>query len=759
MISLPDSLWMTAYMIKLRTLVLSTCITLVACDREQTSPKATTPSIPQGAPKVTEPATPAIPPLAKRDLDNRISAPAWLRERMPADALAYVRIPSLWGLVSAPKGSVLAGGLNSKANVDAVVGARAALGKNIGNDGMKLNPVARILLQHLVSPIEAVVLKPADGQLMAANVLATARLDLKTLEEVNALFESAGEKRDDLSLARPITKEQPGVLQVGKLPLLMRFDAKNQRMFLLGGMAPDATLLDKAAAMPKQEPLMWKQEQQIDASGQGLLAWVNAEQLMPMLSGMMPPEQMSQLKMAGFDKFKRVAIGTGVAGGKGRLSLLLDAPGLSLVSMLMAGDADVPDDAANDLSLKASGSPRTVAVLRLPNRTSVNMAITTVKMSMKSGELASFDEAHAALTQYLGFEPTELLDVFGQELVIFSDELSEYMALAVRDDAKFDALLEKIKANGTKIEARKKAGVTITHAAVPPTWSKAILEETRKQPKNNDLPPQLLGMLERVHSHYYWTREGRYLVFSAVPQDLMDRARYPRHVAIGEWLKETQKQPGEPAVVQLSTRFEDVPRKFYYVYLQGLAFIAEMVGSDFDLFSMPTAQELQLPDEGAYGLRITAGESQYLVEMTYENNPVEFLANQSMSTLAVVGILAAVAVPAYQDYLVRAAITEGLAEAEPVRGWVAEMYARNQRFPNAQEINDHVPNMLQSYSERVSSIMVSPDEGSIVVALQGHSKIDDNSVILEPTVGALGNLEWQCKADVFLQKYLPASCR
>lgn len=193
-------------MLKLRTIALSACITLVACSDEQTPPPAAPTNM--AAPQVTETAPAAITPLAERALDSRISAPAWLRERIPADALAYVRVPSLWGLMSGPKGSVLNRGLNSKANVDAVVAARAALGKNIGSE----DPVVRLLLQHLVSPIEAVMFKPAVNQIQAANVLVTARLDLKTIEEVNALFKNEAEQKGMLSLGRPITKEQPGTL-------------------------------------------------------------------------------------------------------------------------------------------------------------------------------------------------------------------------------------------------------------------------------------------------------------------------------------------------------------------------------------------------------------------------------------------------------------------------------------------------------------------------------------------------------------------
>ncbi len=731
-------------MLKLRTIALSACITLVACSDEQTPPPAAPTNM--AAPQVTETAPAAITPLAERALDSRISAPAWLRERIPADALAYVRVPSLWGLMSGPKGSVLNKGLNSKANVDAVVAARAALGKNISSE----DPVVRLLLQHLVSPIEAVMFKPAVNQIQAANVLVTARLDLKTIEEVNALFKNEAEQKGMLSLGRPITKEQPGTLLAGEFTLLMRFDAENQRLFIVGGIIPDAALLDKATTLPKQAPLMQKEEQKIDASGQGLFTWVNTEQIIPL----MPSRPMAQMKMYGLDKIGRLAVGMGIADGKGRLSLLLNAPGLSLASMGMGNNQDATPQPANDLSIKASGSPSTVAVLRMPDRGSVEMALNLMKISMSGKMLEDFDKGYAEFSQNLGFEPTEIFDVFGQELVLFSDDLSEYMALAVRDEAKLDALLKKIEANGAKVEERNKSGVTITHAALPTTWNKALLESGKMIGKDN---PQLLEMLGRVHDHYYWVREGRYLVFSAVPQDLMDRARHPEHMAIGEWLKETQKQPGEHSLLQVSTRFEDIPRKFYYTYLQLLSLVSEMSGSNFDPFNMPTAQELQLPDDGAYGLRITAGDSLYLMEITYENNPVEFLTNQSMSAVAVTGILAAIAIPAYHDYTGRAQVAESMSAASQARIWVAEQYSVNKRYPNAEEISQ-VISSLQSQSKHVTEIKVEADNGVIVLKLRGQSELDSRHLSLVPEVDSSDSIKWHCTSD-FPEKYLPASCR
>ena len=125
-----------------------------------------------------------------------------------------------------------------------------------------------------------------------------------------------------------------------------------------------------------------------------------------------------------------------------------------------------------------------------------------------------------------------------------------------------------------------------------------------------------------------------------------------------------------------------------------------------------------------------------------------------MITVAIVGILAAVALPAYQDYTIRAQASEGLILAEGMKTAVAEFHANKGTLPTslAEAGTGSQP------GKYVSGTTIAA--GGVITATFGtgaNTKLNGSTVVLTPTESAAGNLTWACTSTAS-QKFVPTSC-
>ena len=145
-----------------------------------------------------------------------------------------------------------------------------------------------------------------------------------------------------------------------------------------------------------------------------------------------------------------------------------------------------------------------------------------------------------------------------------------------------------------------------------------------------------------------------------------------------------------------------------------------------------------------------------------------------MIVIAIVGILAVVALPAYQDYTARAQVSEAIVLAEGQKAAVAEYYATNGVFPTSNE-EAGVAAATNITGKYVSQVAVGA-KGVITATMKDsgvNSDIKGGTVSLEPGVATVttggsgsassnGAFTWKCGpsgAKPLDKKFLPATCR
>lgn len=125
-----------------------------------------------------------------------------------------------------------------------------------------------------------------------------------------------------------------------------------------------------------------------------------------------------------------------------------------------------------------------------------------------------------------------------------------------------------------------------------------------------------------------------------------------------------------------------------------------------------------------------------------------------MIVVAIVGILAAVAIPAYQDYTIRARVTEGLNLAASAKLAVSETTITNNALPANQAATGYVS---PAATPNVASIAIADNTGEITITYTAAA--GGGTILLTPTLQANGDVTWVCTGGTLLPKYRPANCR
>jgi type IV pilus assembly protein PilA len=139
-----------------------------------------------------------------------------------------------------------------------------------------------------------------------------------------------------------------------------------------------------------------------------------------------------------------------------------------------------------------------------------------------------------------------------------------------------------------------------------------------------------------------------------------------------------------------------------------------------------------------------------------------------MIVVAIIAILAAIAIPAYQDYLIRSQVSEGYALADGSKAAIVEYFANYGRFPSTQQ-SAGLPDSNVITGRYVSSVDATERPGMILVHF-GNTNGQHASALLvvnNPQLGLSaitsgGSISWTCdngNINGINPKYLPTGCR
>jgi type IV pilus assembly protein PilA len=134
-----------------------------------------------------------------------------------------------------------------------------------------------------------------------------------------------------------------------------------------------------------------------------------------------------------------------------------------------------------------------------------------------------------------------------------------------------------------------------------------------------------------------------------------------------------------------------------------------------------------------------------------------------MIVVAIIGILAAIAIPAYQDYTIRAQVSEGLNLSGGAKAAVSEFFMDQGVYP-ANNVTAGIEAPAAINGKYVTQVAVANGTITVTYGLDANANIAGATLTMTPIPAAanLGSVSWTCAGGNILggtPKWLPAACR
>lgn len=701
-----------------------------------------------------------LPPQSRR----AISTNSYLRTVLPPSTFVYLRIPTVWGLLGSPTDNVFAKAMRTAPQVNAILRIRNGILANVlPQIPEPWHKLADLLLANISSPLELLVFNQKMGLRLVPQVLLTASLEQQDIAAVNNLLRTIVAGKPNLALIQPLRPDGSGRLLAIDKPVEIYFDVAAQRLFLWFSVGNDITgpiTKQLAILQPTTNHPMHAVESELDKTGQGLLLWIDPAAMTELLKNLGYVQDAVKLRSSGVAEASTLALGMGSSGGKQRLKLLLNMPVVGLRNLLPTIRTELP--------FRAAGKLMTALMLGLPQPEDLQRLEATLRPFVSDNTYLGYLAAKIMVAKMLGLTIEDILATFGRELLLIHDQAGYYAALRVQNFANYRQLLPRlVQLLEARYETRELLNTTF-HQLSLPHISEAKSASTTNQDSDGFVNVEIPGFMQNLLSHpsnLYWAEIPGYLILADVPQVLMDSMYITPKVSVKNWLQQSQGLDPTGALFLASTTATGAPQFLYGIHLWMLSYLGELTQRPIDLFQMPSAYELKLPDQGSYSLQFTSNAKQLALELVYESNPLElFVTVGGIPTLVAMGIASAVIIPSLwadkPKTLSRDALglhESNIADIATLRSCLAEFRMVMGRFPaDAADIAtciDKTPTLKNL------QVIVTPDAGVITIRLpSSDNHTPEQELILTPITQPNGNLYWQCGGSTGIDAILPELC-
>lgn len=127
-----------------------------------------------------------------------------------------------------------------------------------------------------------------------------------------------------------------------------------------------------------------------------------------------------------------------------------------------------------------------------------------------------------------------------------------------------------------------------------------------------------------------------------------------------------------------------------------------------------------------------------------------------MIVVAIIGILAAIAIPAYRSYVIRSQVAEGLSLSDGYKTVLWDYYSEHGRFPSTNQ-SASIPTAASIQGNYVKSLDISHGLITITFGNKANSAIANASIELSGYSGG-SSLLWTCKRGTVDSAFVPTSC-